>query len=259
VKPDDLLFEAAGGIAWVTFNRPEVRNAITADMADELVEICNRVALDRSIRVLVLKGAGGRAFASGADLAEQGSLVDEPTWRRFLNRWAGVCEAVETVPLPTIAAIQGVCSGGGATLANCCDFRVAAPSARYGYSNARLTGGGFSRGNVLRLVTLVGVPRATELLLKGYLLSAPEALAAGAFTEVVAGDESLLPRVRELAAELAANAPITLRTAKSSLLGLRQSVPADNLEPALEAYLSEDFQEGLRAFREKRRPEWRGV
>jgi enoyl-CoA hydratase len=259
MKPDDLLFEAAGGIAWVTFNRPEVRNAVTAAMADELVAICQRIASDRSIRVLVLKGAGDQAFASGADLGEQGALVDDPTWRRFLSRWASVCEAVESLPLPTIAAVQGVCSGGGATLANCCDFRIAAPSARYGYSNARLTGGGFSRGNVLRLVTLVGVPKATEMLLKGKLLSAPEALAAGVFTELAASDDSLLPRVAELAAELAANAPITLRTAKSTLLALRQSIPSENLEPALEAYLSEDFQEGLRAFREKRKPVWRGV
>ena len=259
MKPEDLLFEADDGVAWITFNRPEVRNAVSGDMVDALAEHCRRLAGDSAVRVLVLKGAGALAFASGADLGEQATLVDEPTWRRFLARWAAACEAVETLPFPTIAAIQGVCSGGGATLANCCDFRIAAPSSRYGYSNARVSGGGFSRGNVLRLVTLVGVSEAAQMLLTGRMLTAAEALAAGAFSEVTKADEDLQPRVAELASQLAENAPITVRTAKGTLLSMRAAIPEDNFGPALEAYLSQDFQEGLAAFREKRKPRWRGV
>src|SRR5258706_5962607 len=197
--PDDLLFEIVDGVAWVTFNRPDVRNAVSAEMADALTERCGQVASDPSIRVMVLKGAGDRAFASGADLDEQRSLVDESTWRVFLARWARTFEAVETLPRPTIAAIQGACVGGGATLANCCDFRIAAPNSKYGYSNARVSGGGFRRGNIVRLVALVGVSEATRMLLTGKTLSAAEALAAGAFSEVTQTDEVLLARVRELA------------------------------------------------------------
>jgi enoyl-CoA hydratase/carnithine racemase len=259
-KATDLLYEVDDdAVAHITFNRPEVRNAVSLAMVDALSEHCRRLASDRSARTLVLTGAGEKAFASGADLREQAALEGEAAWRRFLSRWADACEALETLPIPTIAAVRGVCSGGGATLANCCDFRVAAPGARYGFTNARISGGGFSRGNVIRLVALVGYSTATQMLLSGRLFSAEEARAAGAFTEVVGTEAALGARVDELALELAGNAPITLRTAKSTLLALRIPIPPDNLDPALEAYLSEDFKEGSAAFRAKRRAAWRGV
>jgi enoyl-CoA hydratase/carnithine racemase len=256
----EILVELEGGIAGIVFNRPATRNAVSAEMCSRLIELCGEVAADRSIRVLVFRGAGGKAFASGADISEVRALDGEAAVRIFLGRWQRLLTAIDEVPVPTIAAIQGACTGGGASIALSCDLRVAAPGARFGFPIARHLGSGLTIENFVRLTSLIGLAKTKEILYTARLVPATEALALGVYNEVSADEESLLPRVSELAAEIAANAPLTHRATKQSLLRIRQQMtpPGDNYDLAVQAYLSRDFQEGVGAFLEKRKPRWRG-
>jgi enoyl-CoA hydratase len=256
----ELLVEAKGGIAWITFNRPTTRNAVSARMCARLTELCAEVAADPSIRVLVFAGAGRKAFASGADISEVQALDGEAQVRAFLQRWQRLLTAVDEVPIPTIAAVQGACTGGGASIALSCDLRVASPGSRFGFPIARHMGSGLTIENFVRLSSLIGLAKTKEILYTARLVPAAEALAIGVYNEVTADEETLLPRVAELAAEIAANAPLTHRATKQSLLRIRQQMtpPGDNYDLAVQAYLSRDFQEGVGAFLEKRKPRWTG-
>src|SRR5438132_4764129 len=141
---NEILVELEGGIATIVLNRPATRNAVSAEMCSRLIELCGEVAADRSIRVLVFRGAGGKAFASGADISEVRALDGEAAVRIFLGRWQRLLTAIDEVPVPTIAAIQGACTGGGASIALSCDLRVAAPAARFGFPIARHLGSGLT-------------------------------------------------------------------------------------------------------------------
>ncbi|WP_338204573.1 enoyl-CoA hydratase [Candidatus Nephthysia bennettiae] len=257
---DDILVEMEGGIAGIVFNRPATRNAVSAEMCTRLIELCGEFAADRSIRVVVFRGAGGKAFASGADISEVRDLKGEAAVREFLGRWQRLLTAIDEIPIPTIAAIQGACTGGGASIALSCDLRVATPGSRFGFPIARHLGSGLTIENFVRLTSLIGLAKTKEILYTARLVPAAEALALGVYNEVSGDEESLLPRVRELAAEIAANAPLTHRATKQSLLRIRQQMtpPGDNYDLAVQAYLSRDFQEGVGAFLEKRKPRWRG-
>jgi enoyl-CoA hydratase/carnithine racemase len=254
----ELLFERDGPLALVTFNRPEARNAITWAMYDGLVAACERVDAEEDIRAMVLRGAGDKAFVAGTDISQfQGfrSPEDALEYERRLDR---VMDRLEAVAKPTIAAIQGYAVGAGAAIALCCDLRYCTPDAQLGVPIARTLGNCLSVANTARLVDAVGPARAKELMFLARLVGAEEARAAGLVNEIVP-DGRLLERVRAVALELAANAPITLRVTKEvirRLLVERRRVPADDL--VVQAYKSEDFREGVQAFVAKRKPVFRG-
>jgi enoyl-CoA hydratase/carnithine racemase len=171
-----------------------------------------------------------------------------------------VLGALETVRVPTIAAIAGFCTGAGAAIVNCCDLRIASPSARYGFPIARTLGNGLSMTNYARAASLLGISRLKDLIFRARLIAAEEMFSWGIVSEVTSSEDSLLPRAQELAEQVAGHAPLTLWATKESLRKIRdQMVPSpNNSDLLLSVYMSSDFREGVESFLEKRRPEWTG-
>jgi enoyl-CoA hydratase/carnithine racemase len=258
---EELLSERRGAIQWITFNRPEARNALTWHMYDRLAEECDAVNQDSTVRAVVLTGAGGQAFVAGTDISQ---FRDYPRTEQdaldYEARGSQVMSTLEAVRVPTIAAIAGACTGAGGAIAAACDLRIATPSARYGFPIARTLGNTLSMGNLVRLTALIGQARVKDLIFTARLLSASEALAAGFVNEVTADEESLLPRAEDLAATLASHAPLTLETTKEALRRIRaRMMPEDGgSDLVVRAYMSQDFKEGVEAFLARRPPEWRG-
>ena len=254
----DILYERRGAIAWVTFNRPGQRNAMTFAMYDRLSQICDEVEQDPGIRVLVLTGAGDRAFVSGTDISQFQTFTDPQHAIDYESRVDGVIGRLESVQRPTIAAIQGYAVGGGASIALACDLRVCTPNARFGVPIARTLGNCLSTNNDSRLVDLIGPARTKELIYTAKMIEAEEAKSIGLVNHIVE-PEALLDRAQELAEQIAANAPLTIQVTKESIrqVLLHRRPPKDE-ELILKCYMSDDFKEGVNAFLEKRKPQWQG-
>jgi enoyl-CoA hydratase/carnithine racemase len=258
VADPEILYETDGPLAFVTFNRPHARNAMTWAMYDGLVEACERVDADPQVRVLVLRGAGGKAFVAGTDISQFQNFRGPEDAIAYERRLDGVMDRIEAVTRPTIAAIEGYAAGGGAAIAVACDLRYCTPESRIGIPIARTLGNCLSMANCARLVDLVGPARTKELILTARLLEADEARQIGLVNEVVAA-ERLHDRVREVALELAQNAPVTLRVTKEAIRRLQaQRRPPGGDDLVVQAYTSEDFREGVAAFVAKRKPVFRG-
>jgi enoyl-CoA hydratase/carnithine racemase len=255
----EVQFTSEGRVAFLTFNRPEARNAMTWPMYDALVEACDLVDADRRIGALVLRGAGD-AFVAGTDISQFSSFSSADDGIAYERRMERVIERLEQVSVPTIARVHGVAAGGGCLIALACDLRVCSPAARFGVPIARTLGNCLSAANCARLVAAIGPARSKELLFTGRLLDATEALSLGLATRVAAVD-ALDAAVRELAETIADNAPLTLRAAKEAIrrIALRRRVEdgfADDLTAL--CYGSQDFHEGVAAFLAKRKPQFTG-
>jgi enoyl-CoA hydratase/carnithine racemase len=251
---DELIYEIRDGIGHVTLNRPQARNALTFAMYERLADIA---AEPGPARALVITGAGDKAFAAGTDIAQFRdfqSAADAIAYEARLDRVLGV---LERCPLPTIAAIAGACTGGGAGIAAACDLRIAAANARFGFPIARTLGNCLSMANIARLAALIGPARVTEMIFTARLLSAQDALAAGLVSEVLPDPAALAARSTELARLVAGMAPLTLRATKEALRRLGNDLPPDEDLIRL-CYTSADFREGMEAFLGKRAPVWRG-
>jgi enoyl-CoA hydratase len=256
---DDILYEVSDGIATVTFNRPQARNAFTFAMYERLREICIEAHEDRSIRAMILTGAGGRAFASGTDISQFRAFDTPEDALGYERRMDGILNALERCRVPTIAAISGACTGGGAGIAGCCDLRIAAGNARFGLPIARTLGNCLSMPNYVRFAALIGPARLKDIIFTARLIEAKEALAIGLVNELVETPEDLMPRARELARTVASHAPLTLQACKEALRRLRPTFAegqGDDL--VLMCYMSRDFREGMDAFLNKRTPEFKG-
>ncbi|HEY8563899.1 MAG TPA: enoyl-CoA hydratase [Beijerinckiaceae bacterium] len=255
----ELLYEVRDGIGHVTFNRPTARNALTFGMYERLAALCAEIDDDRSVRALVLTGAGGKAFAAGTDIAlfqdfsgPEDALAYEARMERVIGR-------LESCRVPTVAAIAGACTGGGAVLAAACDLRLGAPNAVVGMPIARTLGNCLSAANLARLAALMGAARVKEMIFKAELMDASQALAAGFLNEIVPDGADLSDRAHQFAVMVAAQAPLTLHATKEGLRRLGAAaarVPDEDL--ILSCYGSDDFREGIAAFLAKRRPVWRG-
>ncbi|HYU20959.1 MAG TPA: enoyl-CoA hydratase [Chloroflexota bacterium] len=256
---EETLFEQDGPVGWLTFNRPEARNSMTWGMYEALRETCERVDEDPAMRVVVLRGAGDKAFASGTDIRQfldfktrEDALAYEDRLDRSIGRLAAMQK-------PAIAMVQGDAVGGGLFLALSCDIRIAAEHTRYGVPVARTLGNFPAPANFSRLVAAIGPVRARNLVLTARLMDAQEAQAVGLVDEVLPADR-LEERVRELAQRIAGLAPLTLSTIKEAARRVAEPFALrDAEELLLTCYLSQDFQEGVRAFLEKRTPNWKGV
>jgi enoyl-CoA hydratase len=254
----NVLFEQRGPVAWVTFNRPEARNAMTFAMYDALVRVCDHVATRDDIRVLVLTGAGEKAFVAGTDISQFTSFSTEQDALDYEARIGAVIARLETLERPTIAAIRGYVVGGGAALAMVCDIRVATPDARFGFPIARTLGNALGIGAYARLIDLIGPARTKEMIFRARLMGADEAHAVGLFSEIVE-PEMLHPHVQEMAEQIAGNAPLTIQITKESVQRiLAHRRPPHSSDLIVKAYTSEDFHEGVSAFLEKRKPNWKG-
>ena len=256
---DELLFDVQDGIARIVFNRPASRNALTFAMYERLAEICTQAADDRNIRVLVLTGAGEKAFAAGTDISQFRAFDSAEDVIAYEARLDRVLDALERCPKPTIAAVAGACTGGGAGIAAACDVRIATMGARFGFPIARTLGNCLSMANYARLAALIGPARVTEIVFTARLVDAEEAKAIGLVSEVVDDAAALATRADGLARLLASHAPLTLRATKEALRRLRtQGQDRSDHDLILMCYMSRDFREGMEAFLAKRAPVWRG-
>jgi enoyl-CoA hydratase len=253
----DLLYEVRDGIGRITFNRPQARNSLTFNMYERLAEICASAAKDRSLKVLILSGAGDKAFASGTDINQFRAFKtpqDAIDYETSIDHLLGTLEQCQ---VPIIAAINGVCAGGGAGIAACCDIRIGVKTAKFGFPIARTLGNCLSMSNLGRLSALIGAARLKEIIFTARLIEAEEAASLGLLNEVVEDRSALERRADQLARLVASHAPLTLRATKQALLRMQPKVREDE-ELILMCYQSRDFREGMDAFLSKRPPQWTG-
>ena len=256
---NDLLFEVKNGIGRATFNRPQARNAFTFEMYERLAEICQLANKDRSIKVLVFQGAGDKAFASGTDINQFREFKRPEHATEYKSRIDRVLTVLEQCRVPTIAAITGACTGGGAGIAACCDLRIGTKTTKIGFPIARTLGNCLSMSNISRLTALIGPARVKDLIFTARLIGAEEAVNVGLLTEVVEDLAALRRRADELATLIAGNAPLTLSATKQALARLQKRLSREEGEDLiLMCYMSRDFREGLDAFLNKRQPQWVG-
>ena len=202
-----------------------------------------------------MRGAGGKAFAAGTDMSQFRAFETAEDAFAYEERIDSVLRAVEQCPVPTVAAITGACTGGGASIAAACDIRIATPALKFGFPIARTLGNCLSISNLARLSALIGAGRVREVLLTARLIGAEEAQAIGLVSEVVEDAEA---RAMDLARTLAGHAPLTMRATKEGLRRLTAANRPDDRDLVAMCYMSRDFREGMEAFLGKRAPEWSG-
>jgi enoyl-CoA hydratase/carnithine racemase len=255
---EHVIVERSGAVVTVTFNRPEARNAMTWAMYERLNAVCDEVDGDDAVRVLVLKGAGGKAFVAGTDIAQFTTFESGDDGLRYERDADERSERLARVRKPVIAQIEGYAVGGGLGIAAGADLRIATPDARFGAPIARTLGNCLSMRAYARYLDLFGPSRLKEIIFTARLLGAEEALAAGFVHEIVAAG-TIEARVRELAETVAAHAPITLWVTKEAIRRIQESRALPSGEDLVATtYGSADFREGVQAFLAKRTPRWTG-
>ena len=213
----ELLYERRGSAAVITFNRPHARNAMTFAMYEALVAHCDEIDADDDVRVVVLRGAGGRAFVSGTDIRQ---FLDFDSGRTGIEYEANIDRYVgrlDRLRKPAIALVEGYAVGAGLSIASTCDLRVCTPDAQFGLPIARTLGNCLSMAGYARLVAILGEARTKDIVFTARMVGADEARAAGLVSAVVPAEE-IEDHVFELAERLAGHAPITLRATKEALL-----------------------------------------
>ena len=258
VSKEEVLVSREGPIVTQTFNRPEARNAMTWGMYQRLYEVCEEVDADDSIRVLVLKGAGGKAFVAGTDISQFTKFKDGEDGIQYEKDGDKRSGRISKVKKPVIAQIEGVCVGGGFGIAAGADIRIGTPESRFGLPIARTLGNCLSMGNYATFMDLIGASRLKEMVFQARLMSADEALTAGFLHQIVSAAE-IEKTVKDIAQKVAAHAPLTLWATKEAVRRIqaaRQLPDGDDIVRRI--YGSADFKEGVKAFVEKRPPRWTG-
>lgn len=259
-----VIYEVTNQIGWITLNRPDVMNAINQEMSGEIVSACRQAEEDETVRIVIFKGAGEKAFSSGMDLKERAQGAPVSVIERRQVKTASEAntptKAVATIAKPTIAAINGYAVGGGLELALACDLRIATEDSKLGLTEVRhgiLPGAGGTQ----RLARAVGIAKALEICLLGQLIDGKEAFRIGLVNQAVAREE-LIAAAERMAQTLLKGAPFSLRYIKEAIrkgfdLPLEEGL---RLEADLSALIgtTEDSKEGPRAFTEKRAPVWKG-
>ncbi|OGA13511.1 MAG: enoyl-CoA hydratase [Betaproteobacteria bacterium RIFCSPLOWO2_02_FULL_63_19] len=256
-----IIAEKQGAVGWITFNNPKRRNAISVDMWEAIPAVFDQFEADPEIRVIVLAGAGDKAFVSGADISQ---FEDRRSSAEDVQRYENISEnaqrRIQSSDKPVVAMIRGFCLGAGINIALAADLRLVADDARFGIPAARM-GLGYRVSSTKNLVDAIGAANAREMLLTARQFNAEEARSMGLAHHVVPPAE-LRALVFETCATIAANAPLTMRTAKRIIRELLET-PSDFDAAACDALISQcfesaDYVEGRRAFMEKRRPVFRG-
>lgn len=258
---DKMLARVEDGIGWMTYNNPARHNAMSLEMQQSVPIILRAFQEHAEVRVVVVHGAGGKAFVSGADISEFGEKRTAPEARAVYDEAAANSgRAWLGVDKPIVAMIDGFCIGGGMLTALSTDIRICSEPSQFGVPAARL-GLGYGYGGVEKLTALVGPAWAAEILFSARRLSSAEALQIGLVNRVVAKD-ALESTVRDLAAQIASNAPLTIRAVKAALRETQRDAAKrdmNKVDALVEAcFRSEDYREGQQAFLEKRSPQFRG-
>jgi enoyl-CoA hydratase len=252
-----VRLELEDGIAQVVFDRAEARNALTWAMYEQLAAICQELRADASVRCAMFRGAGGEAFVAGTDIEQFRSFATGEDGLAYEQRIDEGIALLESLPMPTLAVVEGWAVGAGLAIATACDVRIAREGSRFGVPIARTLGNCLSMANVARLVAAFGKSRVQRMLIAAEMIDAAEAQACGYLAQVVKRqdvDEAAWLHARQLAAL----APVTQAVSKEALrrLVLRDLPDAQDL--IRRAYASDDFREGVNAFGEKRTPRWTG-
>ena len=246
-----------GAVATILFDRPQARNAMTWHMYEGLASACEKLRGDPGVRVVVLRGVGGKAFIAGTDIAQFQDFTTAEQGVTYETKMEAYLGGLEALPMPTLAVVEGWAIGGGLAIAACCDLRIATPGTKFGVPIARTLGNCLSVANYARLVAALGLARAKRMLLLAENLPAEEALAAGFLLDVVE-PAALDARVAEICGRLSQNAPVTLRVTKEAIRRLQHAGLPDGDDLVRACYGSDDFRAGVKAFVEKRPVQWSG-
>jgi enoyl-CoA hydratase len=261
VSTPHMLAEIEGPIGWMTFNKPERRNAVSLDMWEAMPEILHRFEDDPAVRVIVLKGAGDKAFVSGADISQFEKARSSEESNAHYDRVSELAsKALAECGKPTIAMIRGYCIGGGLAIAIGCDIRIVTDDSKFGIPASRL-GLGYGAPGVQKLMGLVGPSYTKEIFFTARHFTAAEARTMGLVNRVVP-DGELEDYTRRYCATIADNAPKTMNTLKRTVAEVLRGHEADWVlcdDLVKECFASQDYIEGRSAFMEKRRPVFRGV
>lgn len=252
-----IRYEQVGSVGRILFDRPAAYNALTWSMWKELGAVCARIADDPSVRVVTLRGVGGKAFVSGTDIAGFQDFVSGKDGLAYEAEMDSYVSAVETLPQPTIAIIDGWAVGGGLALSFACDFRIAATGARFGSPLAKTIGNCLSGRGYQRLIQHAGIALAKRLLLAAELVPAAELKSLGLINDLVEPGE-IDATVDALVDTLASGAPLTQRVSKEAIHRISVAQPLDIRDLIELIYGSEDFAAGVRGFLTKTPPEWKG-
>jgi enoyl-CoA hydratase/carnithine racemase len=258
---DKILTRKDGALAWITFNNPAKLNAISLDMWEGLGEAVARFDADPSVRVLILDGAGGKAFVAGADVSKyEEERMGEGAQEHYARTGEKALSALYDTNKATIAAIDGYCIGGGISVAACCDLRIATPASTFAQPAMRY-GIGYRYKSLRRVTDLIGPGATKELLIGGKTFDAAQALAKGLVGEVLQ-QEGFAQAAQAMAAKIAAGAPLTLKQVKHAIAQIVRDPQDRELELSeqyfQDCYASADYREGIRAFAEKRKPVFTG-
>ncbi len=252
--PPCINVEVNGKIARVIFNNPSARNALTWPMYEDLKKICETLATNPNIRVVIFRGVGDKAFVSGSDIQQFVDLKKNEAYEVAVDQ---IFASLQQLPIPTIAMIEGLAVGSGLLISTACDFRVSTPDARFGIPVAKTLGNCLSPSNLSWLAAHLGVPTVKKMLLTAELIKASELLETG-FLHQIAASTEIDSATNTLAHKLATLAPITQKASKLTLARLLQSNLPDCTALMRETYNSNDFKEGVNAFLQGRSPQWLG-
>ena len=253
----EVRLELRNDVAYIIFDHVAARNAMTVGMYQSLKSICEDLAKNPKAKVAILRGAGGKSFVSGSDIAQFSGFTsgeDGISYEEGIDQYLA---PLATLPIPTIAVIDGMAVGGGLAIASCCDFRISTPDARFGVPIAKTLGNCLSAGNVAWLVAHLGVNIVKRMLLLAELVTAPELLKQGYLLATYPA-ENLELEANQLAERLMKLAPITQKTTKLTLARLIKSNLPDCSDLIRECYGSEDFKNGVSAFLDGKPPVWTG-
>ncbi|MGV0982578.1 MAG: enoyl-CoA hydratase/isomerase family protein [Polynucleobacter sp.] len=253
----EVRLELSNGIAFITFDHVAARNAMTVGMYQSLQSICEDLAKSSKARVAILRGAGGKSFISGSDIAQFSDFTSGEDGILYEEGIDQYLAPLATLPIPTIAVIDGMAVGGGLAIASCCDFRISTPDARFGVPIAKTLGNCLSAGNLAWLVAHLGVNIVKRMLLLAELVNAPELLKQGYLLATYPA-ENLEFEANQLAERLMKLAPITQKSTKLTLAKLIKNNLPDCSDLIRECYGSADFKNGVAAFLDGKPPIWTG-
>lgn len=256
-REGDVSFSIKGGVAYIVFNRPAMRNAMTWAMYEKLAAALQEINENEEIRAAVLRGAGGQAFVAGTDISQFQAFSSGEDGIAYEAKIDGFIAALETLRVPSMAVVEGYAVGGGLIIANACDIRIAAEGARFGVPIARTLGNCLSSANMRRLCATLGTAWVKRMLLLAEMPTA-EQLAPLGYVETIASAAALDAEIERICGRLLSHAPLTMRAARETIRRLSHDPEADAGDLIRACYGSEDFRGAVAVFGSKQQPRWQG-